>query len=61
MVIFVSRLFCFVGAIYYIYRWMVYAASGDQRELNTLRRESKATTGGTLMPCKSKITSEVDE
>ncbi|KFH63337.1 hypothetical protein MVEG_10747 [Podila verticillata NRRL 6337] len=50
VVIFFSRLFCIMGAIYYIYRWMKYAAAGDQRELNTLRRETQAPEGGTLMP-----------
>lgn len=59
MVIFFSRLFCIMGAIYYIYRWMNYAAAGDQRELNTLRRETTASEEGTLMPCKYKITSGV--
>ncbi|KAF9283764.1 hypothetical protein BGZ74_001861, partial [Mortierella antarctica] len=48
VVIFFSRLFCIIGAIYYMYRWINYAAAGDQRELTTLKRETKANE--TLVP-----------
>ncbi|KAG0084501.1 hypothetical protein BGZ93_001202, partial [Podila epicladia] len=50
VVIFLSRLFCILGAIYYIYRWSSYVAAGDQRELTTLKRETKALGNETLVP-----------
>lgn len=38
-----------------MYRWINYAAAGDQRELTTLKRETKANNNETLVPCKASL------
>ncbi|KAG0337332.1 hypothetical protein BG004_007679, partial [Podila humilis] len=50
IIIFLARLFCLVGAVWYIYRWVEYAVQGEQRPLNTLKREFQAPNSATVMP-----------
>ncbi|KAF9427884.1 hypothetical protein BGZ94_003935 [Podila epigama] len=41
---------CIIGAIFYFYTWIRYASQGQQRPLNTFKRESTAPNSATIMP-----------